>query len=199
MAVTDELTLRVVGRYQAQNIVNTLHYRIVSQAATELVICQRLVDLWDTALRVLWTGRHIDTYSLIGLKAFRKTGVAKTPHFKLITANGTVTGDEVPSPVCRCITLYTADAKPRRRGRIMLSGSEAAMFNTTDGAVTAAQIALLETMMTTMEAPLTGAGDEFELGIPSTDADTWQNITDSKPRVTPAIVTSRRIRQFLIG
>jgi len=199
MAVGDELTLRVVGRYQSQNIVNTLHYRITSQAASELAICERLVDLWDTAMRVLWTGRHIDSYTLIGLKAFRKTGVAKTPDFKLVTANGTVTGDEVPSPVCRCITLYTADAKPRRRGRIMLSGSEAAMFNTTDGAVTAAEIASLETMMTTLLTTLSGAGDEFELGIPSTPTDSWQDITDSKPRVTPAIVTSRRIRQFLIG
>lgn len=199
MAVMDELTLRVVGRYQSQNIVNTLHYRIANQAASELVICERLIDLWDTALRVLWTGRHIDTYTLVGLKAFRKTGVAKTPHFKLITANGTVAGDEVPSPVCRCITLYTADAKPRRRGRIMLSGSEAAMFNTTDGAVTAAQIGDLETLMATMMTQLSGAGDEFDIGIPSTPTDNWQNITDSKPRVTPAIVTSRRIRQFLIG
>lgn len=199
MAVGDELTLRVVGRYQSQNIVNTLHYRIANQTASELLICERLIELWDTALRVLWTGRHIDTYTLVGLKAFRKTGVAKTPHFKLVTANGTVTGDEVPSPVCRCITLYTADAKPRRRGRIMLSGSEAGMFNQLDGGVTAAQITSLETMMTTMLTQLSGAGDEFDIGIPSTPTGIFQAITDSKPRVTPAIVTSRRIRQFLIG
>lgn len=199
MAIQDELTLRIVGRYQSQNVVNTLHYRITSQAASEQLICQRCIDLWDTAMRVLWLGRHIDTYSLIGLKCFRKTGDAKTPAFKVITANGTVTGDEVPSPVCRTVTLYTASAKPRRRGRLMLSGSEAAMFNTTDGAVTSAEIAGLETMMATLMVDLSGAGDEMAIGIPSANGDPWEDLTDNKPRVTPSIVTSRRIRQFLIG
>ncbi len=81
----------------------------------------------------------------------------------------------------------------------MLSGCEAGMFNTTDGAVTATEIASLETMMTTLLTDLVGGGDEFEIGIPAVGSDIWRHIIDSKPRVTPAIVTSRRIRQFLIG
>lgn len=199
MAATDVLTLRAVGRYQSQNIVNTMHYQIVNQDSNDQEICEQLIDGWDTANRVLWIGRHIDSYTLVGLKCFRKTGTAKTPAFKLITANGSVTGDEVPSPICRTVTLYTADNKPRRRGRIMLSGSEAAMFNTTDGAVTAAEIALLETMMATLSATITEGTDEFELCIPASNGDAVQHITDYKARVTPSVITSRRIRQFLIG
>jgi len=199
MAISDELTLRIVGRYQSQNIVNTLHYRIVDQTSSDLAICESLVEGWDTAMRTLWCGVHIDTYTLVGLKCFRKTGTAKTPHFKLVTSVGTVAGDEVPSPICRCITLYTADSKSRRRGRIMLSGSEAGMFNTSDGAVSASQISNLETMMATLIQNIDHSSDEFELGIPAANGDSFQAITDSKPRVTPAVVTSRRIRQFLIG
>lgn len=199
MAQGDVLTLRVVGRYQSQNIVNTLHYYIANQTATELLVCSVLVDLWDTAMRILWQGVHIDTYSLVGLKCFRKTGVAKTPDFKLITAAGTVTGDEVPSPICRCITLYTASAKSRRRGRVMLSGSAASMFNTSDGAVTSAHITQLETMAATLDTVLTDGNNDFELCLPPANGDPFEYITDYKARVTPAVVTSRRIRQFLIG
>lgn len=199
MAVGDVLTLRVVGRYQSQNIVNTLHYKTVVQEDTELVICEKLVEAWDTAMRILWQGVHIDSYSFVGLKCFRKTGVAKTPEFKLINAAGTVTGDEVPSPICRCITLYTASAKSRRRGRVMLSGSEAAMFNTDDGAVTAAQIASLETMAATLTATVTDGTNSWEICLPPANGDPTEEITDYKARVTPAVITSRRIRQFLIG
>lgn len=199
MAVADVLTLRVVGRYQAQNIVNTLHYQIAAQTSTELDICNQLIEGWDTAMETLWRGRHIDSYTLIGLKCFRQSGVAKTPAFKLISGVGTVVGDEVPSPICRCITLYTGSAKPRRRGRVMLSGSEAAMFNVSDGAVTASEIAGLDTMATALLVKITQGLDEFQLCIPGAGADPPELITDFKSRVTPAVITSRRIRQFLIG
>lgn len=199
MAVADVLTLRVVGRYQSQNIVNTLHYQIAAQTSTELLICQQLVDGWATALTTLWLGSHIDSYTLIGLKCFRESGVAKTPDFSLITGAGTVTGEEVPSPICRCITLYTASAKSRRRGRVMLSGSEVSMFNISDGAVTAAEVADLNTLAATLTTTITKDTDEFSLCIPANNGDPAMLITDYKARVTPAVITSRRIRQFLIG
>lgn len=199
MAAEDVLSLRVVGRYQDQNIVNTLHYVIDEQGETEADICEVLIDEWDTAMQVLWLGRHIDTYELVGLKAFRETGVAKTPAFKLIGNNGSVVGEEVLAAVCRTVTLYTESAKHRRHGRVMLSGTDTAMIRTTDGGITAAEITALETMAATLIANLATNGTAFSLCIPATDADPLEKITDYAGRVTPSIITSRRIKQFMIG
>lgn len=199
MAQTDEVTLRVVGRYQAQNIVNTLVYRIVDQAVSELNVLTELLDQWDTNIKAGWLARHLDTYELVGLKAFNKTGPAKTPAFLSIGTAGSVVGEEIPSPVCRTITLYTASTNHRRRGRVMLSGTAVAQIDTDDGSVTTAEIALLDVLGTLLIAPLGAAGDTFQLGIGSTDILNFEDAVDAKGRETPSIVTSRRIRQFLIG
>lgn len=199
MAVGDECTLRIVGRFQDQNIVNTMHYRIATQTSGDLDILESLCDAFDTIIKSSWVGRHISTYELIGLKAFRKTGTSKTPGFKSIGTEGAVVGTEVPSSMCRTITLYTADAKHRRRGRVMLSGSAAAMFDATDGSVTSTEIAALDALGVLLKGQISNSGDEFDPGIPATAVDSWQDFVDSKARETPSVVTSRRIRQFLIG
>lgn len=199
MAVGDECTVRVVGRYQDQNIVNTLHYRIVGQNVGEQLVLKSLLNIWETNIKAAWLARHSDAYKLIGLKAFRKTGAAKTPAFNTVDTSGDVVGTELPSSVCRTITLYTNSAKHRRRGRIMLSGTDNAHIDANDGSVATAEITLLTTLGTTMLAPMAVAGDEFQLGLPSTATDGWEDITDAKGRETPSSVTSRRIRQFLIG
>lgn len=199
MAVGDECTLRIVGRYQDQNIVNTMHYRIVSQAAGENDILDNLCDAWEADNKTGWLACHIDSYELVGLKAFGKTGVAKTPGIEIIGDAGTVVGDGLPASVCQTITLYTADAKFRRRGRVMLSGTPQAHLDETDGSVTAAAIAILNSLGASLIAAITLAGDEFEPGIPEVTPDTWQNFVDYRSRVTPSLVKSRRIREFLIG
>ncbi len=199
MAVTDECTLRVVGRYQDQNIVNTLHYRIIDQISLETEILAALLTLWEAAVKTDWLARHIDTYELVGLKAFGKTGASKTPAFESIGEAGVVVGSEVSSSVCRTVTLYTADVKHRRRGRVMLSGGEILMFDDADGSVSTTEITALTALGGTLMLPLQGVGDEFHLGIPATATDAWQDIIDTRGRETPSLVKSRRIRQFLIG
>lgn len=199
MAVNDEFTLRVVGRYQDQNVVNTLSYEIVTQASAEQDILTAFLVLWETANKVLWLGRHIDTYSLIGLKAFAKGGEPKTPSFLSIDEAGSVVGTEFPSSICRTITLYSNSANTRRRGRVMLSGSESAQFDTLDGSVTGAEVALLNTLGASLVAGLSGGGDDARLILPSTDILPVVPIVDVQARITPSSVTSRRVRQFLIG
>ena len=81
----------------------------------------------------------------------------------------------------------------------MLSGTDDAMIDDADGSVTTTEITALTALGVAMIVPLAGAGDEFQLGIPLTATDPWQDITDAKGRETPSLVSSRRIRQFLIG
>lgn len=199
MAIQDVVILKIVGRYQQQNIVNTLHYQIVDQASAEKEVLDNLILAFQGAIETAWLARHISTYSLVGYKAFNKTGPAKTPSFVAVGSPGAVVGTEMPAAMCRTITLYTADAKHRRRGRIMLSGGAAAQFNTTDGAVTTAETALLGTLGQFFEAIIDNGGDEFRACIPAAGVDSAQGIVDTKGRATPSIVRSRRIRQFLIG
>lgn len=199
MAVQDIVTLRIVGRYQSQNIVNTLHYRITDQAAAEKDILDNLISQWDTAIQAAWLARCIDSYMMVGYKAFNHTGVGKTPAFLHQGSLGTVTGEEVPSPVCRTITLYTGSANYRRRGRVMLSGGETAMFNITDGAVSNSEVTALQTLADLLIVPLASGGDEFQLGLPPTGASSWDDFVSARPRVTPALISSRRVSQFLIG
>lgn len=73
------------------------------------------------------------------------------------------------------------------------------MFRTTDGGVTAAEIALLDTLADTLLIPLVGGANEWDLVIPATAVDPVEKITDYASRVTPSVITSRRIKQFLIG
>lgn len=199
MAIGDVFTLRVVGRYQAQNIVNTLHYQITDQAAGEQNILESFLDSWDTNVEASWVARHLDTYELIGLKAFADGGAAKTPAFLALGTPGSVVGEEVPAAVCRTITLYTESANSRRRGRVMLSGTAVSQLETDDGSVTAAEVALLTALGETLTTTLSGGGDEAVLCIPANATAGAEIIVDSRGRVTPALISSRRIDQFLIG
>jgi hypothetical protein len=199
MAVDDVLTLRVVGRYQDQNIVNTLHYRITAQQSPENDICSALAQQWSTDVQSAWVGDHSDAYTLVGLKAFRQSGVSNTPYFVSIGAAGLVAGDGMPAFVCRTITLYTDSANHRRRGRVMLSGTPVATVDATDGSLTTAEISNLDTLGILLAQPIEAANDSFQLCIPATDVLPVEDITDTKARETPSSVTNRRIRQFLIG
>ena len=199
MASGDECTLRIVGRYQEQNIVNTMHYRISSQASSDLLILKQLVSGWLSNYQSAWTNCHVDDYELIGIKAFGKTGTAKTPAFSAVSASGAVTGDGHPAFVCRTITLYTADPKHRRRGRLMLSGTPVSHIDTTDGSLTASAETIMNALAAALIGTLSVGSDEFQPGIPAVGTDTWQDFVDYLSRQTPSAVTSRRIRQFLIG
>lgn len=199
MAVDDIVGMHIVGRYQSQNIVNNLHFKITAQDTTEDLILNALCILWDTTLTTEWLSHHIDTYSLIGIKAFNKEGVAKRPGFKSIGSPGTVVGSEVPSPVCRVLTLYTDSAKYRRRGRVQLSGADTTMFNDTDGAVTDAEITSLGDLADLLAAEISDGNDTFFPCLPANLVDPVESVVAVVPRKTPSLISSRRVRQFLIG
>jgi hypothetical protein len=199
MAVNDICTLRIVGRYQSQNIVNTMHYRISAQDTDNDSILNVLVASWESDWESDWVARHSDQYTLVGLKAFRQTGEAKRPAFRTISEPGTVVGDELPASICRTITLYTDDTDHRRRGRLMLSGTTLSMLNQTDGSVTTTELAALNNLVALCTNVLVNVDDSFTPCLPHTAGKTDYDISSAHPRVTPASVTSRRVKQYLIG
>jgi hypothetical protein len=199
MAQGDECTLRIIGRYQSQNIVNTMHYRIADQTTDDKDILDQLCTLWETANKTDWLACHNTAYTLVGLKAFGKTGTAKTPGTKAVGDAGTRSGTPVPANVCRTITLYTADVKHRRRGRVMLSGSISEDFEAGDGSLTESILTLLATLGAKLILALEGGGDEFKPGIPAAGADVWRDFNDLRARERPSQVGTRRVREFYIG
>lgn len=199
MSVSDVSVIRVVGRYQQQNCVSSLHYRHTAQSSSEEDILANFILAWSSDVEAAWLAAHIDTYELVGYKAFRVSGAAKVPAYMNRGVNGTVTGDEVPSNICRTITLYTASTNHRRRGRVMLSGSEAAMFLPSDGSLTTSTVALLQAIGDLLDNGHSMAGDTFELVLPATDALPVEAVTKSMGRVTPSALKSRRVKQYLIG
>ena len=199
MAVDDYIGIHVVGRYQSQNIVNTLHYRITAQTVTDHQFLLLFCAQWEATLSAMWLARHIDTYELIGLKAFSKSGENKRPGILAIGANGDVVGSEVPSPICRTITLYTDALNYRKRGRVMISGCDTLMFNDSDGAVTSTEITALATLADGLIDPISfdeEAVAPYLLPVGIVDG---EPITAALPRKTPAVVRSRRVRGFAIG
>lgn len=199
MAVDDVCILRIIGRYQSQNIVNTLHWRITSQTLGDNFILDSMLTAWAATWQSDWLNRHIASYSLVGTKAFRKTGAPKTPAFAPVGLPGAVVGEELPSTVCRTITLYSDSPKFRRRGRLMLSGTAVSMLNTDDGAVTSAEIIALAGLQSLCLEAMVNGDDSWELCLPATLVDPVVNVIDAIARSTPASITTRRIRQFLVG
>lgn len=202
MAVLDIIGLQIHGRYQNQNIVNTIHYQITEQVSNENDVLQQLVDNWVFINRGAWIGRHIDTYTLMGLKGFSVTGDNKRPGIAHIADAGLVTGTEVPSPVCRVLTLYTNSDNYRRRGRVMLSGSETLQFEDSDGSVTAAEIVLMEVLGASLIVDIDGEGDNAQPGlapVAGPPALPFEAFTSVLGRKTPALIRSRRVRSFGIG
>lgn len=199
MAVDDIVGIQIHGRYQMQNIVNVMHYKITEQVADDHSVLSEFCSGWATALTTAWLARHIDTYSLMGLKAFSLTGANKKPGIIHIDDAGSIVGEECPSPICRVITLYTDSDNYRRRGRLMLSGSADSHFNDADGAVADAELTLLEGLGDDMIADVSNNGNVCEPGLKPTDVLPFAKFTDVLARRTPACIRSRRVRGFAVG
>ena len=199
MATGDVSVIRVIGRYQSQNIVNTLHYFHTLQVSTEIDVLEDLCTAWLLAHETAWVARHLDSYTLIGLKAFRQSGAAKVPYGVRQETAGSVVGQEEVSTCCRTITLYTDSDNHRRHGRLMLSGTATDMIATVDGAVTVTEVLALQALGTALVTDLYGTGNEYHLCIPATEILPYELITAARPRSTPASIRSRRIKRFYIG
>lgn len=203
MAENDVVGLRITGRFQSQNIVHTLHYQITAQTSDDHEVLQNLCDGWDTKFTSAWVARHCDGYLLIGCKGFGKTGNNKRPGFANIETAGSVVAGEVPSPVCRTITLYTDSDNHWRRGRLMLSGCSEDMFNDNDGGVTDVEQTALLTLAGLLLETITESGDTFQPVLPAGvgvgGEYPVENITSYLIRRTPACIRSRRVRGFSVG
>lgn len=199
MATSDIAVLRIVGRYQDQNIVNTMHYIIDELAGNEVDQWKELVDDWETEFATEWLGRHIDSFEFVGLKAFTVRGGNVPPGFASVRLNGTVVGDPQESFVCRTITLYGDGSNSRRRGRLMLSGGAETMFDDGDGSLTGAEIGFLNALGENLIEPLNVGNNTYKPILYDKLLDTVTGLVSAKGRITPSIIRSRRIKQFLIG
>ena len=199
MALGDVSRLTVVGKFQEQNIVNTFHYKHVTQATSEQQVLKELCDMWATDHQVAWLARHSDDYTLVGLKAFKDDGAAKVPGFKRIDAFGSIAGIPHSAFVSRVITLYTDSTNHRRRGRLQLSGGDNAHFNVNDSSVVAAEVVLMQALADLLLPNMSAGGDEFALCIPATDVLPLEEITAVRARSTPGVIRSRRIKGYFIG
>jgi hypothetical protein len=199
MATGDVSVLRLIGRYQEQNIVNTLHYFHAEQVSSEIDVLDSLVTGWEVSHDATWVARHCDSYTLIGIKAFRTTGDPKVPFGTRLDHAGTVVGTEELSSVGRTITFYTNSANHRRHGRLMLSGGTNDMFVDSDGSVDTIEGVAMQALGDELLAELFSGGDEFKLCIPPTDTLPYEIITAARARSTPASIRSRRIKRFYIG
>jgi hypothetical protein len=199
MAEGDISVLRIVGRFQSQNIVNTIHYFHDNQTTADSGILEVITGAWDDQIKGLWLARHSDAYTLIGLKAFRNSGGPKIPSFLLVGDPGGVTGTPILSFASRIVTFYTESFNHRRRGRIQLSGGEAAMFNEDDGAVDATEVGLMQTLGELIIDPLVQGGDTFNACLPAVDQLPLEIFTGALARSTPGVIRSRRVKRFFIG
>lgn len=199
MPVDDVAVMRIVGRFQDQNIVNTLHYKIVDQTGAPETQWQELCVDWESQNLAVWLTNHVDTYTLVGLKVFTSDGQTRPPGFLSVDSPGTVVGISNDALVCRTITLYTADPNPRRRGRLMLSGGTTSMFDADTGRVTASTVTDLDALGASLLDVITGVNNNYQLVLWNKLLVLASEIIRAAGRVTPSVVRSRRAKQFTIG
>lgn len=199
MAEGDIVGIRCVGRYQDQNIVQTLHYEIVGQTISDHMILQVLSDAWDAKFSAAVVARSCDDYTLVGVKAFSLSGNNKRPGITTVGDAGTVVADGLPASLCRCITLYTNSTNFRRRGRWMMSGTCVTMVDDQDGSINIAERLALGSLVDLFIDTIVSDDESFAPILPPAGALPKEPITAALARVTPAYVTSRRIRGFAIG
>jgi hypothetical protein len=199
MAVGDVAVLRIVGRYQAQNIVNTMHYEVETQTTGDVQLWDDLVQAWFTAHSALWIAEHVDTYEWIGLKAFTVKGDTRPPGERAGAGAGTVAETPAPAFVCRTITFYSDNANPRVRGRLMLSGTSDEMLHNDDGSIVEGQVITMNILGNSLRATIDVNGNEFRPCLYNRGTDPVSLLVAAKGRITPSSVRSRRIRRMLIG
>lgn len=199
MAVGDIAVMRLVGRYQLQNVVNTLHYEIIEQPAEQVDQWQVLADDWATANATLWLGRHVDEYTLIGIKVFTRAGQTLPPGFATIGTAGSVVAAGNDALVCRTITLYSTNPNYRVRGRLQLSGGAQTMFDVTTGEVTQTEVDALDTLGAQLLQDINETLTHFKMVLWNPTLLQKNDLVEAKGRVTPSVIRSRRARQFNIG
>lgn len=176
-----------------------MHYQVEDQVGGDPSLWQELVDQWLSEHATNWLARHIDTYELVGVKAFTAKGDSHPPGESSLGNFGTVIGDPVFAFVCRTITLYGDSGNARRRGRIMLSGGEDTQFTASRGAVSAGEVIALTALGEDLIGTLSGGDNAYVPVLYQKLPETITGLTVAKGRVTPSSIRSRRIRKFLIG
>lgn len=199
MAVGDIGILRVVGNFQSQNIVNSLHYEVTTQATSDLVLWDDLAAGWWSDFQAEWSARHSDAYTVEGIKVFTIKGDPHPPGVEIVNEAGAVIGDPQEAFIGRTITLYTESANHRNRGRLQLSGGVESMFDDTTGAVTATEVTAMSALIGQLLDGVITTDNAYSLVIYQRVLLTSFTVARAVARVTPSVVRSRRIKQFLIG
>lgn len=197
--VGDVCIMRIVGRFQLQNIVNTMHYEVTVQVDDDAVLWGEFLNDWKDANQAAWIARHSDAYTLIGAKAFTVKGDNKPPGDNLEGVAGGVAGDPQEAYVCRTITLYSDNVSSRVRGRVMLSGGAESMFDDTDGSVTDTEVTALNPLALLLRTEVVGASNSYKPVLFDPVLDTTSDLIQAIPRKTPSLIRSRRTKRFLIG
>lgn len=199
MAIGDVAIVRIIGRFQLQNIVNSMHYEVTAQVSDESQLWDDLLDDWKNTMQAAWLARHSDAYELVGAKAFTVKGANKPPGDNVEGVSGDIAGDPQESFVCRTITFYTDNVSSRVRGRVMLSGGAESMFDDTDGSVTGTEVTALNPLALLLRTEFAGPDNTYKPVVFNPATDTSSDIIQAIPRKTPSVIRSRRIRRFLIG
>ncbi len=199
MPVGDIAVMRIVGRFQDQNIVNTQHWRVTTQGSGDEELWDQLCVEWTVTNGPLWLARMSDQYQLQGTKAFTVKGGSVPPGTSISAVSGDVAGDPQEAFVCRTITFYTDNANPRRRGRLMLSGGAENMFDDTDGSVASLEVGLLSILGANLMEDMISTDNTYELVFFQKSPEVIALPIKARGRLTPSILRSRRVKQFIIG
>lgn len=202
MSVADLMQLKIVGRLQDQNCVQTLCYEISQQAAGEEAIAKQLCIAWYSTHGTAFLARCSEDYTLVGLKAFGLTGDPKVPGQSLLNGAGTVAESCPTAMIARTITLYPEEISNHHRGRIMIPGTVDSMLDNEDGSVEDDEVTAMQALADALlEGCDDGGGNAFDLRIWGKVAGVPQkfDINAVVAQKTPAAIRSRRIRELLIG
>jgi len=201
MAAGDILEMRVHGICQTQNIVNLHHFEVTAYNGAKKNQAQDLVDAWFANLRDVWLEAHSEDYKLMGVRADagKVDDPPLVPGYTASDLAGTIEEATYSSAICRVITLYADEAQPTHRNRLMLSGTPSQALAAATGNVTAVHLNLLEQWCLDYFIEFQGIDGEYKQCCFSVNTKTKYDLLASKPRSTPALIRSRRPREYSVG
>lgn len=81
----------------------------------------------------------------------------------------------------------------------MLSGGVESLFNDADGSVASVEVGLLTTLGTAFMDDLVSTDNEYQYVIFRKTPESINEPIKARGRLTPSVLRSRRIKQFIVG
>lgn len=197
MAVGSILRMSVLGVYQDQNIVNTIHVKVIEQQCDEVDLATKVAGTFID-VETYWLAVHNQYYQYKGTVVVGTAGSSTIPGYYPRDLPGVVAQDPLLSSIARVITLYGAADNAKIRGRLMLSGASQGDIDETDGRVNISMG--LNTLAALMKQAWTNV--QFVTVVPVIYTKSTQlarEVIKAVPRPTPGVIRSRRIRNFMVG